>query len=85
LLYTIWSNPVPKEIVMKGFLIGAIAGGVAMWLYGDQIREYVDDMTSGVRERTAAKLEGAADRLQSVAESVEGGLSDVATQARRAI
>jgi hypothetical protein len=70
---------------MKGFLIGAIAGGVVMWLYGDQIREYVDDMTSGVRERTAAKLEGAADRLQSVAESVEGGLSEAANQARRAI
>ncbi|HXU91619.1 MAG TPA: YtxH domain-containing protein [Methylomirabilota bacterium] len=70
---------------MKGFFIGAIAGGVAMWLYGDQIREYVDEMTSGVRERAAAKLEGAADRLQSVAESVEGGLSDASTQARRAI
>ena len=68
---------------MKGFLIGAIAGGVAMWLYGDQIREYVDDMTAGVRERTATKLGNAADRLQSVAESVESGLSDVA--ARRAI
>jgi hypothetical protein len=70
---------------MKGFIIGAIAGGMAMWLYGDQIREYVDDMTSGVRERTAAKLEDAADRLQSVAQSVEGGLTDVANQARRAI
>ena len=70
---------------MKGFLIGAIAGAAAMWLYGDQIREYVDDMTSGVRERAASKLEGAADRLQSVAESVEGGLSEAANQARRAI
>ena len=70
---------------MKGFLIGAIAGAATMWLYGDQIREYVDEMTSGVRERAASKLEGAADRLQSVAESVEGGLSDVANQARRAI
>jgi hypothetical protein len=40
-------------------------------------------MTSGVRERTAARLGDAADRLQSVAESVEGGLSDVT--ARRAI
>ena len=65
---------------MKGFLIGAIAGGVAMWLYGDQIREYVDDMTAGVRERTAARLGDAADRLQSVAESVEGGLSDVTSR-----
>jgi hypothetical protein len=70
---------------MKGFLIGAIAGGIAMWLYGDQIREYLDEMTSGVRERTAATLEGAADRLQSVAESVEGGLGEAANQARRAI
>jgi hypothetical protein len=79
------SNPAPKETVMKGFIIGAIAGGVAMWLYGDQLREYVDDMTSGLREKTAARLEGAADRLQSVAESVEGGLSEAANQARRAI
>lgn len=70
---------------MKGFIIGAIAGGLAMWMYGDQIREYVDDMTSGVRERAAAGLEGAADRLQSVAESVESGLSDAPNQARRAI
>jgi hypothetical protein len=70
---------------MKGFLIGAVAGGLAMWLYGDRIREYVDEMTSGVRERAAAKLESAADRLQSVAESVEGGLSEAANQTRRAI
>lgn len=70
---------------MKGFILGAIAGGVAMWLYGDQIREYVDDMTSGVRERAAAGLEGAADRLQNAAQTVEGGLSEAANQARRAI
>jgi hypothetical protein len=69
---------------MKGFIFGAIAGGVAMWLYGDQIRAYVDDMTSGVRERAAAGLEGAADRLQNVAQSVEGNVSEAANQARRA-
>ena len=56
-----------------------------MWLYGDRIRDYVEDMSSGVRERAAAGLEGAADRLQNVAHSVEGGsLSDAASQARRA-
>ncbi|HEX3179287.1 MAG TPA: hypothetical protein VHZ49_21615 [Methylomirabilota bacterium] len=70
---------------MKGFILGAIAGGVAMWLYGDRIIEYVDDMTSGVRDRAVAGLEGAADRLQSVAESVEGGLGDTSGAARRAI
>ena len=70
---------------MKGFNIRALAGGVTMWLSGDGIRDYVDDMTFGIRERTAAKLGDAADRLQSVAESVEGGLGDAANQARRAI
>jgi hypothetical protein len=69
---------------MKGFIFGAIAGGVAMWLYGDQIRDYVDNLTYGVRERAAQGLEGAADRLQNVAQSVEGGVSDAASQARRA-
>jgi hypothetical protein len=71
---------------MKGFIMGAIAGGVVMWLYGDRIRDYVDDMTAGVRERAAARLGDAADRLQSVAESVEGSrAADVVNQARRAI
>ncbi len=69
---------------MKGFIFGAIAGGVAMWLYGDQIRDYVDNLTYGMRERAAHVLEGAADRLQNVAQSVEGGVSDAASQARRA-
>jgi hypothetical protein len=70
---------------MKAFILGAIVGGLAMWLYGDRIREYVDDMTFDMRERAAAGLEGAADRLQSVAESVEGGLGSAASQARRAL
>jgi hypothetical protein len=61
--------------VIKSFVVGAIAGGAVMWLYGDRIRDYIDDLTLDVRERAAAGLEGAAERLQSVAETVEDGLS----------
>jgi hypothetical protein len=61
--------------VIKSFLTGVIAGGAAVWLFGDQIREYVDDVTSDLRGQAAAGLEGAAERLQSVAETVEDGLS----------
>jgi hypothetical protein len=61
--------------VIKSFLTGVIAGGAAVWLFGDQIREYVDDVTSDLRGQAAAGLEGAAERLQSVAETVEEGLS----------
>jgi hypothetical protein len=53
--------------VIGGFIIGVIAGGVAMWQYGDQIREFVNDKTKTVRHK-------AADGLMSVAETVEGGL-----------
>src|SRR5207249_7504855 len=59
-----------RPIVIKSFLVGAIAGGAMMWLYGDRIRDYVDDVTLDVRERAAAGLEGAAERLQNVADTV---------------
>jgi hypothetical protein len=71
--------------VIKSFLVGAIAGSAVMWLYGDRIRNYVDDVTLDVRERAAAGLEGAAERLQTVADTVEDGLSGAAAQARRAV
>ncbi len=67
--------------MIKSFVIGTIAGAAVMWLYGEQIRDYIDDMTMNVRERAAAGLEGAAERLQTVADTVEDGLSGAARRA----
>jgi len=61
--------------MVKGFLVGAIAGGVAVWMFGDRMREFVDEKTSDLRHQAAAGLDGAAERLQSVADTVEDGLS----------
>jgi hypothetical protein len=61
--------------MIKSFLVGAIAGGMVMWFWGDQVREVLDDATSGVRTRTAEQLQGVADTLQSVADTVDQGLS----------
>ena len=61
--------------MIKSFLMGAIAGGVVMWFWGDQVRDAVDDATSGVRTRAAEQLQGVADTLQSVADTVDQGLS----------
>lgn len=61
--------------MIKRFLAGAIVGGVVMWFWGDQIRDALDDATSDVRGRTAEQLQGAADMLQSVADTVDQGLS----------
>jgi hypothetical protein len=67
--------------VIKSFLTGLIAGGTVVWMFGDQIRDYVDDVTSDLRGQAAASLEGAAERLQSVAETVEDGLGKASQRA----
>jgi hypothetical protein len=60
--------------VIKSFLFGAITGAAAMWFYGEQIREMIDDATSGVRTRAAEQMHNVADTLQSVADTVDQGL-----------
>ena len=61
--------------MIKSFLAGAIAGGAAMWIWGDRIRDAIDQATSGVRTRAAEQLHGVADTLQSVADTVDQGLT----------
>ena len=61
--------------MIKSFLAGAIAGAAVMWLYGDRIRETVDEATSGVRTRAAEQMHNVADTLQSVADTVDHGLT----------
>ena len=61
--------------MIKSFLAGAIAGGVVMWLWSEQIGAALDEATSSVRSRTAEHLQGVADTLQSVADTVDQGLS----------
>ena len=53
-----------------------------MWLWGEQIREAVDDATSGVRTRAAEQLQGVADTRHSVADTVDQGLGGVTQQPR---
>jgi len=61
--------------VIKSLLFGAIVGGAVVWIYGDRMRDYIDDVTMNARERAATRLEGAAERLQGVADTVEEGLT----------
>ena len=44
---------------MMRFLLGALTGALAMWYWGDDIREYLESRTRDVRGR-------AVDTLQSV-------------------
>jgi hypothetical protein len=61
--------------VIKSFLAGAIAGGAVVWLWRDEIRAAIDDATGDVRARAAEQLHDVADTIQSVANTVDQGLS----------
>jgi hypothetical protein len=68
--------------VIKSFLFGTITGAAVMWFYGEQIREMIDDATSGVRTRAAEQMHHVADTLQSVADTVDQGLGGTTQQQR---
>ena len=67
--------------MVKSFLLGAIAGGAVMWLYGDELMQYVDELTSEVRHRAARSLDAAAQRLSSAADTVGDGLTGATQRA----
>lgn len=50
---------------MIKFIMGAIAGGLAVWFWRGEIREFFEEKTRGVRVK-------AADGLQAVEEAAEG-------------
>jgi len=52
---------------MFRFIFGAIVGGLAVWYWGEEIRDYAQSRTTGVR-RTAANV------IRSVGKKAEDAL-----------
>lgn len=61
--------------MIGSFVLGMMVGGAAVWLWGEQMREYVDDKTWAIRARAAEGLGAAADTLHSAKETIEDGFS----------
>jgi hypothetical protein len=68
-------------MVVKSFIIGALTGGAVVWFWGHEIAELVDEKTRGVREAVSSKLDlaasglqGTADRLQRVKDTLDSGM-----------
>jgi hypothetical protein len=58
---------------MLRFIVGAIAGGMAVWIWRDDVRQYVDRRTRSLRSK-------AADKLQLVQEVTETALDSAKEQ-----
>lgn len=53
---------------MLRFIAGAIAGGLAVWMWGDDLRDYLAERTRAVRAKTA-------DQIQLVQQAAESALA----------
>ena len=62
---------------MVRFVLGALAGGFAVWYWQDQIRMYADHKTRGVRNGAADTLRAGEKRAEDVLERTKGQLSSV--------
>jgi len=61
----------------EAFILGTIMGGVAVWLWGNDIEGYVGEKTRGVRAK-------AADAMQAVEEKTGQVLDGSGSSLRRA-
>ena len=63
---------------MIKFILGALAGGLAVWFWADDLRSYADDKTRDVRDKAVEKLqlveEKATDVLDRAKEHVSSTL-----------
>ena len=56
---------------MVRFILGAVAGGLAVWFWGDQVREFAESKTRGVRVGAIDTLQALEKRLQTVEKRTE--------------
>ena len=63
---------------MIRFILGALAGGLVAWMWGDRLRDYADVKTRDVRDKAVQKLqtveEKAGDVLDRAKEQVTSTL-----------
>ncbi len=57
---------------MVGFLVGVVAGGVAVWMYRHQIQDMLGDQSSGVRTKAADTLETLQHKTESAMDRAKG-------------
>jgi hypothetical protein len=51
---------------MMRFMLGALAGALAMWYWGDDIRDYIESRTRDVRGRAVDTLQSVEDKAGEV-------------------
>jgi len=67
------------------FMMGALAGALAMWYWGDKIRGYVDSRTRDVRDKAVQKLQAVEERAGDVLDRAKEHVSSTLQAGQEAI
>lgn len=70
---------------MMRFVMGALVGAVAMWYWGDDLRDYVDSRTRDVREKAVEKLQTVEERAGDVLDRAKEHVSSTLQAGQDAI
>ena len=60
---------------MLGFVIGVVAGGLAVWKYRDSLQDYVQGNTSPVRDKVDGLLRTAQEKSETLLDTAKERLS----------
>jgi len=70
---------------MFRFVLGALVGGLAVWYWGEEIREYAESRTLGVRESAANMIRSVGKRAEDVLDQTKDQISKAAEAGQDAI
>ena len=70
---------------MVRFVMGALAGGLAVWFWGDELRRLVDTKTRDVRTMAAEKLQAVEDKAADVLDRTKEQVSSTLHAGQEAI
>jgi len=70
---------------MMRFMMGALAGALAMWYWGEEIRGYIDSRARDVRDKAVEKLQTVEERAGDVLDRAKEHVSSTLQAGQDAI
>ena len=70
---------------MFRFVLGALVGGLAVWYWGEEIREYAESRTLGVRKSAANVIRSVGKKAEDVLDQTREQVGNAAQAGQDAI
>jgi len=71
--------------ILGSLTLGALAGALAMWYLGDDVRDYVDTKTREVRDKAVEKLQSVEEKTGDVLDRAKARVSSTLQAGQDAI